>query len=337
MSYESTGALYTGGRAIKPMVEGMQRHPGKMAAPAIVIEGGFVLDARSASGIKMNVPYTKVQTNSIAKSQVTFAMDTIYEKSTSLALKIEGGAVAGFGMPNQVLFRKDGAWGGPTSDGKWLPHYKRHTPRSPLGFGIPKHKLIYTPFTDGSKPFAKFQHPVDRTASGPRTWGIFLRIHDNVFTFTFKRIEQSWLGKLWRWIKDVVVQLIELVKDLYDFLKTMACPLAKMYLTHLGQIAEAGQATQLAEAQSFVAEMRAGAAKIGATSTLTVAEVQELQRGAPPGKAENLANAVTSTFCPRATGFTPHASASGTSSTVWLLFGLAGAAAVYFLVIKKGR
>lgn len=323
MSYESTGALYSGGRAVKPLVEGMQRHPGKMAAPAIVIEGGFVLDARSASGIKITVPYTKVQTNSIAKSQVTFAMNAIYRLSTGKANQIAASQPGGYGLTGfqptlpVVVSRGGVKWGGYTK--AFLPLDTARPHRDPLGFAIPNKWVVWKRLIDGSKPFVKFQHPRDK-----RTWGIFLRIHDGVFTFKFKRVTKSWLGKLWTWVKDVVARLIELVKDLYDFLKVMACPLAKMYLLKLKKVSE-GDASPTEKMA------------ITAATGVPPQALDKLAADPTVDAAMNLANAVNETLCPRAEGATSSASASGISSTTWLLFGLAGAAAIYFLVIKKGR
>jgi hypothetical protein len=281
-------------------------HPGKLAAPAIILDGGFVLDARSPSGIKIAIPYKAAEKSRVARAQVDFALGECYKTGLKFGRSTFGQPSIGApAPPTRGLFRKDGAWGSPNAKGLLFPYYKAAPNRSAdFGFAIPKDKLLYKPFVDGSKPFVKFKHPRDG-----KMWGIYLKIANGRFTFTFKIVPPGFWDKLWGWIKKIAAKIVEFVKDLYDFLKTLACPLAKRYLGSMNQIAEGKLSPTSPQAKEITA-------KAGVSQR----DLSGLQAGTtPPTQAALLANVVVDAFCgsPAATEDVP-APKAGIPTIAWL-------------------
>jgi hypothetical protein len=145
---------------------------------------------------------------------------------------------------------------------------------------VPPDQVWGVKFFTGKKPIAKFKHPVTK-----KEWGVYCLITGEEFLFTFKRIEKSWLGKLWDWLKSLPSKLIEFVSDVIDFFKGLGCALARTHLDTLSQLASG----QLMASASVVNPLLA----VG----VSMADIENVEQGVTAAGAEAIANKVIDKVC----------------------------------------
>jgi len=218
--------------------------------------GPFLLKADRKGPYSIHVPVSKMRKRADYKKFGTWAMGRVQKyskKSNPLNVKVNGTDMS-------KVMRKNGKYmASPVGHSRILP--KRDGSRCPpelLGVCIPDDQFIDKRYINGSRPIAKFDHPLfKRSGGGKENWGMFLTLvpakqtgdknHSGPatehFKFTFKKVAPGFWGKLWDWLAkiftEIIATVVDLLKSIIEGLLDYACSLATPLLREIEQAAKA--------------------------------------------------------------------------------------------------
>lgn len=224
--------------------------------------GPFFIPADRDGPFTISVPADKMRKPGAYRKFAGWSLGQAFKLSKK---KYSSGAVPG--QNARMWVKKDGAyWGTPNVlNTNFLPRLStretnpsRCEPRL-LGACIPKNEFVAPEFITGKSPIFRYDHPTKKRSGGsPEKWAVFMTIIDESsagsaygqaaaggpvnlrgshYRFTFKKVTPSFWGRLWDWLKSIVIKLVEtvvdLLKSLIESLIKYACSLAKPLLIEI--------------------------------------------------------------------------------------------------------
>lgn len=133
----------------------------------------------------------------------------------------------------------------------------------------------------GSVPIYTVENPLEGG-----NWGVYITRLDHSTIVEFKKVPESWWGRLWGWIKNIVGVIIDTIRAMFDFLGVVACTLGRQYLAQVAGLA-AGTAELTPNTANWLK------AKAGITDN----EIFELEAGARATVAETVADKIVRSAC----------------------------------------
>lgn len=206
--------------------------PGRLRDGPQVQIGPFMFSADRDGPFSFSASFSLMLKRPDVKALGQWTLDQVGRISTKLLPATGPGNPAGQQWTFKKLDGEQAIWGFRT--GLFVPQLSNYPNRdSGSGIVVGKTQLWSTKLLSGEKPVAKFKHPKKN-----EDWGVFCKIGDGKFTWTFKKVNKSWWGRLWDWLKSLVARLVDFIQDVFRALKAGVCMAAQTQLEKLAVSAE---------------------------------------------------------------------------------------------------
>ncbi len=201
----------------------------------------------------------------------------------------------------------------------------------PGGVCVPDNEIWYKEFLSGEKPIFKYKHPTTG-----KDWVVKVKLVDQGvdssmpqahFAFTFEQKGKSWWGKLWDWLKSIIVKVVntvtDLLKSIIEGILNKACAIAQPVLKQVQAAAAKGSAIDLQitiDDNGVVHQATSAKAGIwlNAKTGMTMSQMNALLAAGTSSGVQSIGTAIISGLCGADAPVTPpvETESSGLGTTI---------------------